>query len=449
MLSSFLSFLLNLAIGFLGIGLVVFIHELGHFCAARLLHIDVETLSFGMGPVIYSHMGKSTEFCISVLPFGGYCRIKGSVELTKALKEKAKTFTHTEKGSFFGTTPFIRFLIFLSGPITNFLLSILLFTCVYSFSTTTISNDARVLNISSYPTLYNQEFGQDEICNGDLIISLDDTEIEDYEEAVSVLSQSNGKALKATVLRDGKILDITLTPFKNGEKYSFGLALYQEPIVGRAEKGSSLKKHDKILSVNGKQINNTNDFYQEALESDILNLEIERNGKMVNTTISGGNSFEFAWETGYKRVKGLNFFSSLKTGFLKTFSVSKTTIEALNNIFRFKSNTEEVRNTITGPTRAAQTIGSITMLGAETSIFIGLRALLYLLAIVSISICIANLLPIPNFDGGQMLINLYAMITHKDITPRGYVVLQVSGLICTILILIFMYGLDLVHYLNN
>lgn len=449
MLNSAITFLVNLIIGFVGIGLVVFIHELGHFITARILHINVETFSFGMGPAIYSHQGKNTEFRISLMPFGGYCRIEGSVELAKALKDRASSFTHTEKGSFFGTTPLKRFLIFLSGPVTNFLLAILLFTIISASSVQEISNKAYVLNIASYPTLYNQSFKQEEIEDGDLITKLNGRDIKDYEELVKGLSNSDGNQLKAKVLRSGNEIDVTLTPFKNGERYSFGLALYQEPVVGRVEKGSPFKVDDKILKVNGNTISNTNDFYSYALSSEKLELTILRDGKVKEISIDGGSSFDFAWKTELKKVSGLRFSKAVRVGFDKTISMVKQTASVTKTVFKQKHNTEEVRNTITGPTRAAQTIGSISMLGADTSFFMGIRALLYLLAIVSVSICLINLLPIPNFDGGQMLINLYAMCTKKELTPKSYVVLQVFGLVCTIIILIFMYGLDIIHYLGT
>ncbi len=449
MLNSLITFLVNLIIGFIGIGLVVFIHELGHFITARLLHVNVETFSFGMGPTILSKQGKNTEFRISLLPFGGYCRIAGSVELAKALKDKAATFTHTEKGSFFGTSPLKRFLIFLSGPVTNFLLAIILFTLISAFSTQEISNKAYVLNISSYPTLYNQEFKQAEVKDGDLILEVEGVKIQDYESLVKILSTSDGTPLKAKVLRDDKEIDITLTPFENNGRYSFGLALYQAPIVGRVEKGSLFKVGDRIISVNGHAIRNTNDFYSFAVSNESLDLVVERDGDGIDITINGGTEFDFAWKTDLKKVKGLRFTSALRAGFEKTIYIARQTTEVTNTVFKQKHNAEEVRNTITGPTRAAQTIGSISMLGADTSFFMGIRALLYLLSIVSVSICLINLLPIPNFDGGQMLINLYAMTTKKELTPKSYVVLQVFGLICTVIILLFMYGLDLIHYLGN
>jgi RIP metalloprotease RseP len=449
MISNFLSFLINLAIGFFGIGIVVFIHEVGHFLACRIFHVDVETLSFGMGPVLYTHHGKHTDFCLSAMPFGGYCRIKGSVELTKALKDESMEFTHTEKGSFFGTTPLVRFLIFLAGPVTNFLLSAFLFFLVYIIPVDVISNPARVLKTASYPALYGVSVEQNEIKDGDLILSLDGKKVRDWEQLAALLSSGNGETRETEVKRDGQILNLTLTSEEFEGRMTFGLALYQSPVVGRAEKGSLYRKGDRIEAVDGKRIENTNDFYLETQGKETIKVTVLRDGKAKTFEANGGTSFDFAWETFYRNENGATFFSALKKGLLKASDVSGTTLEALSRLFGKKSGSEEIRNTITGPTRAAQSIGMITMLGAEQSTIIGLRALLYLLGIVSISIFIANLLPIPNFDGGQMLINLYTILRRRELSPKGYVALQIAGLVCTILILVFMYSIDIIHYLSN
>ena len=86
-----LIYLLYMIIGLIGIGIVLFLHELGHFIAARLMKVDVEVLSYGMGPRLFSFYGRTTEYRISLIPFGGYCRMKGSLDLMKALKDDAKS----------------------------------------------------------------------------------------------------------------------------------------------------------------------------------------------------------------------------------------------------------------------------------------------------------------------------------------------------------------------
>jgi len=93
-MSSLLTLISKYLIGLLGIGLVVVIHELGHLLSARACGIDVEVFSFGLGPKIWGLEHKGTDFRISVLTFGGFCRLKGSDDLIQALLQKDKDFPH-------------------------------------------------------------------------------------------------------------------------------------------------------------------------------------------------------------------------------------------------------------------------------------------------------------------------------------------------------------------
>ena len=143
-----LTYILFLIIGLLGIGLVIFLHELGHFIVARLLKVDVEVLSYGMGPRIFSIYGRKTEYRLSAIPFGGYCRMSGSIDLMKALKDESKSMDKTERGSYFGTTPFVRFLIYLAGPLMNFMLAAALLSIAASIPVERLSDPAIVTPIS-------------------------------------------------------------------------------------------------------------------------------------------------------------------------------------------------------------------------------------------------------------------------------------------------------------
>ena len=71
---------------------------------------------------------------------------------------------------------------------------------------------------------------------------------------------------------------------------------------------------------------------------------------------------------------------------------------------------------------------------------------LYLLSVVSVSLLVANLLPIPTFDGGQICLNIYQMVRGRELGPRGYVVFQILGIVCTIVIIVALYSLDVIHY---
>ena len=148
--------LIFLIIGLLGIGLVIFVHELGHFAAARIFHVDVEVLSYGFGPRLLSYHGSKTEYRISAIPFGGYCRMKGSIDLTKALRDNASSLDVAEEGSYFAVRPSRRFLIYLAGPLANFLAAALILSISSMIPVNRLSDPAYITPISLYPGLFGE-----------------------------------------------------------------------------------------------------------------------------------------------------------------------------------------------------------------------------------------------------------------------------------------------------
>ena len=107
---------------------------------------------------------------------------------------------------------------------------------------------------------------------------------------------------------------------------------------------------------------------------------------------------------------------------------------------------EDAMTVITGPVKAAESIGGITALAFSASGTSGVRTVLMLLAMVSLSISVGNMLPIPTFDGGQMLINIIEMIKRRELSPRAYIILQLIGMVLALIIIIAMYSLDIKAY---
>ena len=112
----------------------------------------------------------------------------------------------------------------------------------------------------------------------------------------------------------------------------------------------------------------------------------------------------------------------------------------------FTLHLEDALTVLTGPVKAAESIGGITVLAFSESSLSGLRAASRLLAMVSVSIAVGNMLPIPTFDGGQMLINVIEMVKRRALSPRSYVMLQIAGMVMALIIMILMYSLDVKAY---
>jgi regulator of sigma E protease len=121
--------ILTILFGVLGFGIMVFVHELGHFLAAKRLGIQVEAFSLGWGPRLIGFTRKGTDYRLSVIPFGGYCKMKGEVPLGLGRQEEA-AFS-PEPGSFLAAAPWKRIVVATSGPLANVLFAVLVLATIW------------------------------------------------------------------------------------------------------------------------------------------------------------------------------------------------------------------------------------------------------------------------------------------------------------------------------
>ena len=434
-----LLYVLYLLIGLLATGVVLLIHELGHYIAAIILGAEVEVFGIGIGPVIWRHWGKKTEFRLSLIPFGGYCRLGGSEDLTVALSNKSKKINTAEKGSFFAISPWRKFLIFLSGPMTNFLLAFLLLAIVSAIPVKRISHGLIVAPISDYSSLYGIDTKQETIKKGDIIISSGDKKFIDWEDFSSWLSNHKGEDIELNILRNNKKTTVTISPTLLDSGYSYGIANLEEPVIGRSE-DERIEVGDRLVEANGHRIEWTYDLY--LLDADSFNLVFEgENGR--KEVKMDGTSFPFAWKTDYRISPDSS--TPFSTAFNKTIDLSKRTAAAIIKLLSF--NFKEALEVISGPFTSAKNIGRISTLAFSESSRSGIRTLLYLLSIISISISIGNLIPIPTFDGGQMIITIAEMIVHRPLKPNTYLVLHISGMVMAWALIIAMNAWGIVETL--
>ena len=417
----FLIYLLYLLIGLFATGLVLIIHELGHFIAARILGAEVEVFGIGMGPVLWRHWGKNTEFRLSLIPFGGYCRLGGSEDLSVALSNRSKKINSAGKGSFFAISPWRKFIIFLSGPFTNFLLTIILLSIVATIPVKRVSHSLIVSPISAYPQLFEGNINQDEIEKGDIILSSQERVFLDWEDFASWLQAQNGSDVELRINRDGKEMEVTIHSTPTDSGWSYGVANLEKPIVGRSE-DPRVENGDILIKANGVPIEWTYDLY--SIESDTYDLVFQGKDGLKYVRLEG-NSFPFAWLTQYRVSPDSS--TPISTAIKKTTELSKEIAAALIKLLSFNFN--EALKVISGPFTSAKNIGHISTLAFSESNTSGIRTFLYLLSIISISISIGNLIPVPTFDGGQMLICISEIIVNRPLKPNTYLVLHISGMV--------------------
>ena len=360
--------------------------------------------------------------------------MSGSIDLMKALKDESKSMDKTERGSYFGTTPFVRFLIYLAGPLMNFMLAAALLSIAASIPVERLSDPAIVTPISEYEEVFNSPIEQSGIEKGDLLLSSGDYSFIDWQDAEDFIAERSGKEIPVKVLRDGKEVDTILIP-SDGK---YGITNLQEAVIGRSI-SPDFQPGDRIISANGKKIEYTLDLY--SIKDESMLLTIDRNGEILEIQTDNG-TMPFAWKSDLRKSSESN--EPIRYGINRALEMAKAALNALGAFITL--HLEDALTVLTGPVKAAESIGNITVLAFNESSGSGMRTMFLLLSMVSVSIAVGNTLPIPTFDGGQMLINIIEMLKGKSLAPRTYVILQIAGMVLALIIMAMMYALDIKAY---
>lgn len=457
-MNEILSILMKYLIGLLGITVVVVVHEIGHLVAARSNGIEIEVFSFGIGPKLWGKLYKGCEYRISLLPLGGYCRLKGSDDLSQALLHDRSIFTHTEEGSLFSVHPLRRFFTYLAGPLCNFLFAVILYALLAVLPMQHISTESRIATIEEYPELFSPGLSaayRAGLRTGDLVVSLNGETVVDWEDLEDRLLQSERQATFG-ILRDDEALSIEVQAhIQEDGTYAWGLTPVQELIVGTIRENSEeyragLRSGDRILKAQSIAVNNQLDLLTVlADDPEKITLFVSSQSGEKTITFSprrtegGKTNLNFTLRTTFTETERQAF--SLLAGASKTREIILQTISSLRKLVRGEE--QDIRSSVTGMARSAYLIGDITTLGLESNRSSGLYAILYLMGIVSISLALTNLLPLPAFDGGQMLIALCEWISQRQLRPRTYYRLQLVGIALVVGMFILLMVVDLRHFL--
>lgn len=196
------------------LGVIIFVHELGHFLAAKLMEVRVLKFSLGFGPKLVSRKYGETEYLISSIPFGGYVKMFGE-EPGEELSDEEKPLAYTYQ------PVWKRFIIVFSGPLFNLLFAIIIFFCVFLYG-------LPVLLPEVGEVLTKSPAERTGVSKGDTIISIDGSRINQWDEMTKIIHNSPGRKLNLKVKRKGEIITFSIIPEKKNVKDIFG----QEKEIG-------------------------------------------------------------------------------------------------------------------------------------------------------------------------------------------------------------------------
>ena len=404
------------------LGVLVVIHEGGHFFVLRMCKVHVDRFSVGMGPVIYKKKDKKgTEFALSALPLGGYVSYLSKKALD-AEPEMRKNFTDEQLENLFETKPkWQRAAVMFAGPLANFILAVIIFTFIFSSQQTVkpiFLVDGEYVSSSSI---------SGDINKNDILVSINGEKISNPTEyrlallaSAGLTGEINAGFLNAksseTYYRSISVEDFLSNSEQQQEPEKFfpiEITSYISPEIGSLSKQgpaslAGIIAGDKILEIDGKKVNHfaeVSDILSSSSNSNV-NLVIQRNGEIksffINTEISENGTPILGISAAYKRSIIEAFTKSVRD----TYNLSVKTLLFIGKMITGNMGAEN----LSGP------VGIAKMSGEAFSA--GFLPFLYLMAILSISLGVLNLLPIPVLDGGQLTMLAIEAIRGEPLPAR-------------------------------
>ena len=422
-LENFVSFVFVLAV-------MVLIHELGHFLAARYFDVRVETFAFGFGPRLFGFKRGDTDYRVCLFPLGGYVKMAG-----ESIGEPTE-----DPGEFMSKPRWQRMIIAVMGPVFNVVLALALLTGLFMVRYQRFAFELEPPRIGYVAD--HTAASRAGIQAGDLIVSIDGKETPAWETVRLIEIAAPLKTLRVTVERDGGQLEFPVAV--EAEKTTgIGYAGWAEetPVrLGRTLPGlpaekAGIQQGDMLLALNGEKVNSWRqvpDSIQRSQDQPI-ELEVLRNEKVVKmrlTPIYDTSDAESpAWRIGvelspdYERI-------STRLGFAEAVGQSVDyNVKNATLIFGFLAGLVEQRMSIKsleGPIGIARLSGEAARAGWP--------ALIMLMAAISLNLGIFNLLPIPILDGGMITLLLLESLIRRDISMAVKERIAQAGLVFILLL---------------
>jgi regulator of sigma E protease len=445
----------KIILGLFGLGVVVFFHEMGHFLAARLTKIDVEAFSIGWGNPIFKKKIGSVEYRIGMFPIGGYCKMKEEADYKKAW-ENMKNGIKPEEGSYLAASPASRILVSFGGPFFNLVLAVILLSILWGFGFEINTLGNRIILASEVTP--GQTYPADDagLRTGDRIIEIAGREISYYHEIQENIALNPEKTLPIKVERDGEIKNLQVVPSldKSSGAGIIGVYFWTDPVIESIKEGSPAERlgllpGDVIVNVNEKPIKNSFDFRRIMEENpDNLVIEYERNGRNGIAQFSGSDlqgELGFSWNIINYRTPNLSFPAAVAKGIKEGYRTLSISIKSLRVLFMGIDLTQAV----SGPVRITYMMGDMATQGFGQGFATGLRSLADFTALISIALCVMNLLPLPILDGGMIILFLVELIRRKPANPRVVSVFQACGMVIIFALMFFALFGDILYFIRR
>ena len=427
----------------LGLSIIVTLHELGHFLAARAFGIKVEKFFLffdAWGIKLFSFKKGDTEYGIGWLPLGGYVKIAGMIDESmdkEAMKLPPKDYEFRSKPAW------QRLIVMVGGVVVNFILGVVILAFI------TLHYDKEYLPVDSIDNgIYAYELGQEVgFETGDKIIDVNGTQIDRFSD---LTSQSNLMGAKVTVLRNGEEVEVVIPDdfYKNytsktkplfirADNYEF---VIDSVINGYAGAKAGLLKNDKIIFINDESVSSFGEFRSRIIAnrgSEIMMTLLRSNDTLnINVNVdSAGIIGVMAMRPPYQ-YKKYSVYDGLKYGVKDGVSILSANMKGFGKIFSGK---EKATESLQGPIGIATIYGSVW----------NWHRFWFLTAMISLVLGFMNILPIPALDGGHVVFLLIETVTGRPVSEKIMEKAQMVGMFLLLALMVFVIGNDIWKHILN
>lgn len=409
------------------VGLMVVVHEFGHFAVAKLCKVRVEAFSVGFGPRLFGIVYGETDYKVCALPLGGYVKMTGEtpdqIQNGAAVDENGVN-PADDPGSFLNHPRWQRILIGLAGPIANFVLALVLMVIYFGWI-----NEVPAVQVKTTTLEWvtpDSAAAQAGFQTGDEITHFGRYDNPDWEKVFASVKLNAGQTVPVTVDRDGQTVSFSFT-VPNGARdddfdlsdagllaqYMTGPIAVHDVLPGMPAEKAGLRAKDKIKSVDGHPFHSTASLlaYMQLGKGKPLTLDIDRDGSDVKLTAQPAMLNGSTYALGFATVpmpfheKPLPLIEAVNKSTSFCADNSFLIVEVLHRIFTHKIGVSQ----LSGPVGIARMAGD----AAETK---GWYPKFGLAAEISLNLGILNLLPFPILDGGLILLLLIESVMRRDIS---------------------------------
>lgn len=442
----------------LTISILVFVHELGHFLAARACKMRTDVFAIGFGKRLFGwnkingftlgdlpkdlDMQGHTDYRISMLPLGGYVKIAGMVDEsfdTSFADKKPEPYEFRAKPTY------QKLFVISAGVLMNLVLTISIFSGINYFQGKQVVKTTTVGVIEEKTLAYDAGFR-----TGDKIVSINDTQISDWQKVfTSLFLDESSRAKNITVLRNNSdttfIIPEEVLGKASQESYFLPIGNVKPFISGivadSPANDAGIKAGDIFLSINNAELLSSTDAIK-IISSNAnvkLPLTILRGNDTIKTAITPGldGKIGISIKDNYMgpiEYEEYSLFASVNSGLGDMVQYVVVTFEYMGRVIGGKL---EVSQAFGGPVKIAQ-------IAAETA-DLGIIPYLKFLAVLSLSLAILNILPFPVLDGGHFVIILFEGIFRREIPIKIKIAIQNAGFIILLLLMAFILYNDIIN----